>query len=334
MSFLSTFKNFMELTRGYALGVTFASCLIIYSFAHYSENFRLINFIILVLGLCFVHMGGNLFDDYIDVRRKLKEGYTLQNMSFDSFVPKAWLIRNDTFSMEEALSIIKALFCNAILIGLYLAIVSGWHVLVFAFVGAILVLFYPISARYGLSEIVIGLIYGPLMIIGGYYAMTGTYNSSLIFLSVAIFFSTLVLLHTDNIMDWEFDYKNNKKTLCILSGNKINAIKMLKWIIIISYSVIVLGVLLRILNPFTLYVFLTLPIATKLMDSIKEYVLVKDVKFIPKWYYGMFENWKTIQEKNIAFYMFRFYLARNYAFWFALFAFLGTISGPYLLKVI
>lgn len=331
MSFTDTFRNFMELTRGHALGVTFASCFIIYSFAHYSENFRIINFVMLVFALCFVHLGANLYDDYVDVKQKLKEGFTLENMNFDSYVPKARLIRNDTFSLDEAASIFKALFFNAVVIGFYFAFSVDWHVLIYALVGGILVLFYPKSAKYGLSEIVIGLIYGPLMIMGGYFALTKQYNPSLLLLSFAIFFSTLVLLHTDNIMDWEFDIKNNKRTLCILSGNKINAIKWLKAIIVLSYIIVVAGVVFRLLNPFTLYVFLTLPIAVKLLQSIKEYILVKDVQFIPRWYYGMFENWKSIQENNIAFYMFRFYLARNYAFWFAVFAFLGTVSGPYFL---
>ena len=83
MSDKKTLKDYFELTRAYALGVTLGSCMIIWAFAHYNENFSWVNFVILVVALCFVHMGANLFDDYIDVKMKLKQGYTLENLSFD-----------------------------------------------------------------------------------------------------------------------------------------------------------------------------------------------------------------------------------------------------------
>ena len=69
----------------------------------------------------------------------------------------------------------------------------------------------------------------------------------------------------------------------------------LKWMIILSYSIIFIGVITLNFNPKMLAVFLTLPIAVKLLKSIKEYVEVKDVSFKPRWYWGMFENWEEIQ---------------------------------------
>lgn len=321
-------KNYLELTRGYALGVTFASCMIIWAFAHYDVYYTLTNFILLVIGLCLVHLGANLFDDYVDLKIKLKEGISLENICFDTFLPKARLIRNGTYSFSRVESILRTLFFNAIIVGLYFTYVSGWQILLFMLAGGILALFYPYSSKYGVSEIVIGLIYGPLMIMGGYFALTKNFDTNLLLLSTAIFFTTLVLLHTDNIMDWEFDIKNGKKTLPLILGTKQRAINFLKLIIVLSYGIVVFGVIFQMLNPFTLYVFLTLPIAVKLTSSIKEYVEIKDVQFKPKWYWGTFENWAEIEKNNTAFYMFRFYLARNYAFWFAFFAMLGTISGP------
>ena len=321
-------KNFLELTRGYAIAMTLASCMVIWSFAHYSYYFTWSNFIILIIALCLVHMAGNLFDDYIDVKEKIKEGFSLENITFDTYTPKARLIRNKTFSLRRVEIILLILCLLATAAGIYFTYFAGLKVLLFMISGGILLLYYPFSSKHGTSEMVIGLIYGPLMIMGGNYALTKSFDLNLLILSIAIFFSTLVLLHADNIMDWEFDIKNNKKTLAILSGTKLKAIDMLETIIYISYGIIVFGVIFQILNPFSLYVFLTLPIATKLITSLKEYIDVKDVKFQTKWYWGMFENWEEIKNNNTEFYMFRFYLARNYAFWFAFFIMLGTISGP------
>lgn len=318
-------KNLMELTRFYSLNMTLASCFIIFSYAYYSEKFTWMNFILLVVALCLVQMGANLFDCYIDVKSKLNKGENFENMRF-STERKARLIRNGTFSLRQVEIILGILFSIAILIGIYFIINSGWVVAIFAFLGGLLTLFYPISSRYYLAEAVVGLIFGPLMIMGGYYALTGLFNLNLFFMSIAIFFTTIILLHTHNIMDWEFDVKENKNTFAILCGSKINAIAGLKWMIILSYYIVFFGVITLRFNPHTLFVFLTLPIATKLTSSMKDYIYVRDVKFEPRWYWGMFENWKEINERNLAFFMFRFYLARNFSFFFALFAMIGAMS--------
>ncbi|MBQ8476714.1 prenyltransferase [bacterium] len=318
-------KKFMELTRGYTLLVTFASCCIIYSYAHYSENFSMINFILLIIGLCCVHLGANLYDDYKDVQRQLQCGKSLEDVAFDAYIPKAMPIRNRVFSIPQVRHIINALFVIAIAIGVSFTITSGWHVLIYMLLGGIMAVSYPYSSRFNCAEIIVGLVFGPLMIMGGYYALTGGYNSSLLILSFTMFFATLTLLHAKNIMDWEFDVKDGKKTLAILTGSKENAIKLLAIIMSIPYIIVVLGVLANEFNPKMLYVFLTLPIAAKLIASMKDYIAIKDVEFKPRWYWGFFENWKNIKDRGIDFFMFRFYLARNFSFFFALIAAIGAM---------
>ena len=322
---LTKIKNFMELTRFYSLNMTLASCFIIFAYANYSEKFTLINFLLLTIALCCVQLGANLFDCYIDVKAQLRKGIQYENMQF-STDRKARLIRNGTYSLKQVEIILAALFSCATLIGLYFSYVSDWKVLLFALAGGLLTLSYPISSKYYMAEVIVGLVFGPLMVMGGYYALTNDFNSNLFLLSFALCFTTIILLHTHNIMDWEFDTKEGKNTLAILTKSKPNAIKALLFMIIISYAIIIYGVVTLDFNPKMLYVLLTLPIATKLMESIKDYVNIKDVKFEPKWYYGPFENWKQIQELHLDYFMYRFYLARNFSFFFALFASIGAMS--------
>ncbi len=318
-------KNFVELTRAYTLQMTLASCFIIFCFAYYSEHFTFLNFFLMLTGLCCVQLGANLFDDYVDIKNKMKNGCKLSDVHFDSFRPKARLIINGTYNLAQVERILNILFSIAIGVGVCFTIFAGWKILLFMLLGGILTLLYPISSKYYLAEIIVGLCFGPLMITGGYFGLTFQFNPNLFLLSWAIFFSTLVLLHTHSLMDWEFDIKNNKNTLCIFSKTKENAIKILTGFIIVSYTIVVFGVLSAKFNPNMLYVFLTLPIATKLIESMKEYINIKDVKFEPRWYWGFFENWSEIKENHIDFFMFRFYLARNFAFFFALFASIGAM---------
>lgn len=321
---MGTISKFIELTRAYSLAMTLASCLIIFSYAYYSEKFSWLNFALLVVAISVIHLGANLFDCYTDVKNKLKEGYTLENMFFSN-PQKARLIKNSTYSLHKVRYIIFNLFLIGILLGIYFTYISGWQILLFALIGGILCLFYPISSKYYLSEIILGLIFGPLTITGGYFALTSDFNPNLFLLSWAIFFTTIILAHTHNIMDWEFDINNNKNTLAILTRNKQNAIYALKMMIIAAYAIVIIGVLALNFNPKMLYVLLTLPIAVKLLESIKDYVNIKDIEFKPRWYWGLFENWKEIKEQKMDFYMFRFYLARNFSFLFALFAAIGAM---------
>lgn len=318
-------KKFCELTRGYSILVTLASMIVVYSYAHYHDAFSFINFVILTIALCVVHMGANLYDDYRDIKKQLKQSKNLSEVHFNSFVPKARLILNGTFSLKQVKLIINLLFSIAIGIGICFTIVAGWPVLLFMLAGGILTLFYPYSYKYCLGEVIIGLIYGPLMIMGAYYTLTQDFNPDLLLLSVAIFSSTLVLLHAHNIMDWEFDEKDNKKTLARMCKNKNDAIQLLKELIVYSYAVVLAGVFLGRFNPYILYVFLTLPIASELIKSMKEYVAVVNVEFKPRWYWGFFENWQTIKENNLEFFMYRFYLARNFGFFFAILATIGVM---------
>lgn len=321
---MGTISKFIELTRAYSLAMTLASCLIVFSYAYYSEKFSWLNFILLVVAISAIHLGANLFDCYSDVTNKLKQGCNFENMLFSN-PQKARLIKNGTYSLHKVRYIIFNLFLIGILLGIYFAYISGWQILLFALIGGILCLFYPISSKYYLPEIILGIIFGPLAITGGYFALTGDFNPNLFLLSWAIFFTTIILAHTHNIMDWEFDINNNKKTLAILTGNKQNAIYALKMMIIAAYALVIIGVLALNFNPKMLYVLLTLPIATKLLESIKDYVNIKDIEFKPRWYWGLFENWKEIKEQKMDFYMFRFYLARNFSFLFALFAAIGAM---------
>ena len=325
MNLKQSLSNFMELTRAYALPVTFSSCLVIWAFAHYSVNFTYFNFALLVIALCCVHLGANLFDDYMDVKNKYKQCGCLENISFDRVVLKANLILNKTFSKKQVVAIFSFLFLVGLSIGIYFAKTVSTNILIIAAVGGLLALFYPNSAKYYLSEVIIGLIYGPLMINGGYYALTGRYSYGCFICSLAVFFTAIILLHTDNIMDWEHDVKENKKTLAIMYKDKNRAIALLRALIFWAYAVIVIAVAFQVLNPKSLYVFLTLPIAVKLPESMNDYIKIKDVKFIPRWYYGPFENWKKIQESRIDFFMYRMYLARNFVLLFSLFLAIGTI---------
>jgi hypothetical protein len=145
-----------------------------------------------------------------------------------------------------------------------------------------------------------------------------------------------VLLDAHALMDFDYDVKRGRKTLCTIFKTKSNALYTLGVLIFLAYLNVVYLVAFGILPKMFLFVFLSLPIAVKLIKSMSDYINVKDVPLVPKWWMGPMEGWKKICEQNNHYFMFRFYLARNLMFSFAiiscvvcLIVFLGGIAFAY-----
>ncbi len=318
-------RNFTELTRAYSIWASLAPCLIIYAYTKDYETFSYWQFFLMIIGVICVHLASNLLDDYSDVMRQVRKGKSLQEVCFNSFVPKARLIKEGVYSLSQVRTIICSLFLIGLLIGIYFVHVSGNNLIAYIVTTGILCLFYPISSKLYLAELTIGVIFGPLLINGGYFALTGLFRNDVFVMSLIVMLTTIVLLHVHSLMDWEFDIQDKKKTLALLSGTKKDAIGVLTWIMILAYLITLCAVTWQLFNPCTLCVFLTLPLMVKLRKSLYDFINIKDVKFEPKWYYGIFENWKEIKEKRIDFFMYRFYLARNYSFMFCLLLAIGSV---------
>ncbi len=312
-------NKFKELTRAYSLPVSITPFLIAlcaaYSAAGFYDNGILFgaNALLILIAIVLLHLGGNLFDDYRDVLSELKKGKNLSDINFRN-KEKAKLILNKTYSLKSIAKILAVMFSIAVLIGLYFTYLKGETVFYFMVISAILCLFYPKSAKYGLSEIVITLLFGPLLINGAYYALTGTFDVQIILFSIASGLLTSILLIAHSLMDYEYDITTDKKTIPVLIKNKPETINFIGVIILISYILIIYTTIkYETAKLFLAPVILTLPVSYKLIKSLYDYINIKDVQFIPKWYLGVMENWEEIKKNNMAYFMYRFYLARNLA---------------------
>lgn len=328
--FLSNFQNkkadFIELTRGYTLLTSAAPWFVAAACASVSSHFysdvkiKLFTTFLSFIAIICIHLGVNLFDDYMDVKKKLKDGIPLDKINFeDKIRNKAGLIINGTYSLKQVKNILFVLFGIGILAGVYFTFLYGWIIPVLAIIAGILCLLYPVSSKFYGSELIVGLIFGPLLIMGTYTALTGLYLNKLLIMSFAVALMIVVLLHTHNIMDFDFDIKTKKNTLCTLIGSKKGSLIALGIEILIAYLIIFY---LAITQQFSWWiltsVILTLPLSIKLIISLNDYNNVKDLEFIPKWYLGPMENWDKIKEAHLEYFMYRFYLARNLGYFFCI----------------
>lgn len=326
--FYQNFQNkkvqFIELTRGYTLLTSAAPWFIAAAAASVSSHFysdvkvKLFTTFLSFIAIICIHLAVNLFDDYIDVNKKLKEGIPLDKVKFEDKVRnKAGLIINGTYSLKTVRIILGVLFGTGILAGIYFTALYGWIIPFYAILAGVLSILYPISSKFYSSEIITGLIFGPLLIMGTYTALTGLYLNKLFIMSIAVGLIIVVLLHTHNIMDFDYDKQNGKNTLCTLIGSKKGALAALAVEILTAYLIIIY---LAFTKQFSYWILasiaLTLPLSIKLIVSLNDYNNIKDVNFTPKWYLGPMENWSKIKGEHIEYFMYRFYIARNLGFYF------------------
>ncbi len=154
--------------------------------------------ILALIGICLVHLGTNLVDDYFDYK------YLIKQVDFDkaeylknSQKTKCRYLINGVMKESDILLLSGGYFLAALLIGVFFVFKCGSGIMYFVFAGAVIALIYPFISRICLSEIAVAAAYGPTLFGGVYYVMTGTYSKEIFLFSMPTMFMTLfLLLHT------------------------------------------------------------------------------------------------------------------------------------------
>ncbi|MEO8603477.1 MAG: prenyltransferase [bacterium] len=127
--------------------------------------------VLVLIGAIAAHAGNNLLNDYIDVREGIdKEGYFRTE-----YAPHPILSGQLTASQVLlGAAIVHAV--DVVVLAILIAVV-GWGIAGYALAGLFLSIAYvapPFSfKRRGLGEITAAVVWGPLMIVGAYYALRG-----------------------------------------------------------------------------------------------------------------------------------------------------------------
>ena len=311
------FSNFNHLVRGYTLPMSITPFLVALFCAVNSplfiDNQFLLNSFLVLLGIILAHSAVNLFDDYIDIKSRVKNGENLADIKFHN-KRKAYAILNGAFSVKSAELILVALTVSAILCGIYLAHFRGGLIYFYMLLAGLLGAFYPVSSRFGLAELTVGIVFGPLLINGSYFAITGWFDKTVFLISIASGIMAVILLITHSIMDFEHDINKDKKTLPVMLKDKRTCINTTAYLIITAYLITIYSGIKGNMGSAILFpIICTIPVSFKLISSLYEYIELKNVPFVPKWYMGRMENWEKIKKEGLGYFMFRFYLARNLA---------------------
>lgn len=259
--FWSVFKH----SRWYSSDMTVYSCLACFLYA-LTVGGNVINGLVAFVGILFAHMATNLYDDYDDYK------ILRDDPRFIEFVPdvKCSYLRDGSATYTDLLLVIIVYCMIALFSGAFLFIKCGWEVLFLGIIGGFIVLSYPKFSRAGLSEIAVGIAFGPLLFEGMYFVMTKDFSLNVFLLSLAISMFTVGVMYVHTILDFEGDRVSNKKTLVQRIGDKHASMK--GFVLIYSLGYFFLGLFSLMTKAyFALIAFLTIPFVVMLYKALIAY---------------------------------------------------------------
>jgi 1,4-dihydroxy-2-naphthoate octaprenyltransferase len=222
----------------------------------------------LVGGMC-LHLGTNIINDYFDFRSGCDSINTegLSPISGGSRVLLENLIKPQT-----AYFVALAFFGVAGLIGVVLSLAVGWVILLLGAIGVISGYFYVTQlATRGVGELIVGLNFGPLMVLGSYYVQAHNLALGPLVASVPVGLLITAILWINEIPDYTADKAVGKKTLVVRVGRK-RAVDLYAIIVIAAYGWTATMVVLRQMPLASLIVLATLPLAWKAIATARKYL--------------------------------------------------------------
>ncbi len=236
---MDVFSKFLLITRVCVLPMTWTSFLIGVLIAFIDGYMDVFKSILVFIGLTIAHMVNNLINDYFDV----KHGVDIDNYIRGVYAPHP--ILSGLISIRGFKALVVLLNIIDFLIMVYLIYTVGWCVALFAVLGLFFSIFYvadPIQLKHiAMGELTVFLVWGPLMIGGTYYVITGIISFKIFLLSIPYGLLVTNVLIGKHIDKYDVDSAKGIKTLPVLIGVKRSKklIKVLTWLSIITIVALV-----------------------------------------------------------------------------------------------
>ena len=159
--------------------------------------------------------------------------------------------------------------------------------------------------------IVIFVMFGPLMMTGVYYAITGTVDWKISWLSIAVGLLVTTIVYSHSVLDAIPDAKMGKKTMAHLMGSARGQIVLSALINTLPYIMVVAGVVLGQMHMAYLTVLAVLPLSIWLIRSLNDYVNHKEVKIEIKPWMGPMGDFDAYRKAGVDWFLLRWLVARN-----------------------
>jgi 1,4-dihydroxy-2-naphthoate octaprenyltransferase len=211
-------------------------------------EFSVVNALLAMAGLFLLHGSVNALNDWHDWEKSGIDKVIRQT----PFSGGSGLVPQGVLTASGALTTGLVTLVVGSIIGLYLAWVAGWPLLVIGAVGvSSIVLYTPFWTRIGLGELWAGLGLGLLPLLGTYYLLAGHLDAVAWVSGLAAYFLTYNLLFLNEFPDAEADVQGGRKHLVIRMGKR-NARVLYAIVELAAFATIVAGVVFGLLTPWAL----------------------------------------------------------------------------------
>lgn len=320
---MNTIHSWLERARWIALPQSLMPALTALALAAGQAGFRIGLGLLAVWGACMAHLSLNLFDDYFDYQSH-QSGYreTLVRAGVRARTGKCAYLTGGAVKPRQLLLACWGFGLLAVLPGAVIFLVRGWPVAALAGLAAALGLSYsgkPLRLSYrGLGEPVIGLMFGPLLISGVYYAACGRLDPPVLLAGPAIGLLVLNVLYTHSVLDLEADLSVGKRTLAALIPTGGGRLLACGGFSLGPYLLAGCGIGTGLLPAAYGLVFLSLPLALALLRSMGQFLREKGGAVQRRPWYGPMAHWADICTAGLDWFLLRWLLARNLMAAFAL----------------
>ncbi len=224
--------------------------------AWHDNMFNIFLFVLTVLGVTAAHISVNLFNEYSDWKTGIDDNTVRTPFSGGSGNLQEGLLEPGHVNYAAWITLSISFF-----IGLYLAWVSGWPVLVLMAAGGIATVFYTdYLTRWMVGEIIAGATLGSFVVIGAYYVQTMSINSAIVWASIPPGILTMLLLFLNEFPDAEADRAGGRRHLVIILGKTCASI-LYAALLVTVYAVLAAGVVRGVLPGAVILGLLTFPVA-------------------------------------------------------------------------
>jgi 1,4-dihydroxy-2-naphthoate octaprenyltransferase len=253
---LDPIARFLYSARSVILVISFQAALLAGLLAFTDRRFAPLPFALVLVGYVVLHAISNLSNDYFGAKRghdtddSPRRRYTVHPL-LSGAVSSALLVRG-----------LLVLTVIASAIGIYFVWLRGMQAVWLVVAGALLLWAYDAAPRalkeLGLGEVAAFVVWGPLMVAGGYFAITGTWSRNALLASIPYGLGVMSILVGKHIDQRVFDEGQHQRTLPVLLGER-RARAFNRAAVVGMYVVVGIGMTLGMITPFATLVLFALP---------------------------------------------------------------------------
>lgn len=261
---LDIISRWLVASRAAVLIMTFLSAAIAGILAFQADGFHLLPWLAMTLGLILAHATNNLLNDFTDHRR----GVDRDNYFRAQYGPQP--LEHGLLSERQLLAYAAVTGLAALACGAYLVALRGPLALLLLGLGAFFVLFYTWPLKYiGLGEIAVIIVWGPLMIGGGYYVTSGAWDWRVIIASLPYALGVTTVIFGKHIDKYREDSAKGIHTLPVIIGERAARYTVLG-MMSLQYLLTIYLVASGFFSPVMLVVLLALTLAPQVWRMFRQ----------------------------------------------------------------